>query len=294
MFPRLFQDANLAVMMGRLSDNLFVLDCDSRAAFEFVRDGLAERGIRAWVRSSTRGGQFWLRCADGEIENAKPRPDLDVIGTHKYSVAPPSTSPIRRCAVMAGARGRPAAAGLARHAGFPAPETGVAERERKPAQHGLSRPCSARHYRLRFQQRGELAAAMALLRQGMTDDAVCAEFARHRPPHYAEQRRNQKRGSGSIACQKRMSSSRREQPQNASTRLQPARSIGGGLPVGQQHCVERPHRRNRQSRIPRPLPPRPAGRRYAVPRLHARGLGTGKRQQGNRGATRLTDLKTRA
>ena len=184
-FLRLFQDANLAVMTGRLSDNLFVLDGDSRAAFEFVRDGLAERGIRAWVRSSVRGGQFWMRCADGEIENAKPRPDLDVIGTHKYCVAPPSIHPSG--AVLSW---------LEREGDLP-PQVSLATLDFLPLnlasrKGGGALPNTAQRVlvqrditRYDSNSEAELGAAMSLIRRGMTDDEVCAEFARHRPRHYA-------------------------------------------------------------------------------------------------------------
>lgn len=170
---------------GAAEGNLFVLDCDSPAAFEFVRAGLAERGIRAWIRSNTRGGQFWLRCADGEVENAKPQPDLNVIGTHKYCVAPPSLHPSG--AVLSW---------LEREGDLP-PQVSLAVLDFLPlklaSRKGGGNLLNTAH-RVLVQRditgyasssEAELGAAMSLIRQGRTDDEVCAEFARHRPPHYA-------------------------------------------------------------------------------------------------------------
>lgn len=90
--PGLVTDSGIAVMTGRLSGNLFVLDCDSWASFEEVGDGLAARDVSAWIRSGVDGGQYWLRCQEGEIANGKAG-HVDVLGNRKYTVAPPSVHP---------------------------------------------------------------------------------------------------------------------------------------------------------------------------------------------------------
>src|SRR5262249_22670463 len=66
----LFTGSNIAVMTGRLSQNLCVLDCDDDDTFAFVGENLRKRKIRAWIRMGMRGAQFWLRCAEGEVQNA--------------------------------------------------------------------------------------------------------------------------------------------------------------------------------------------------------------------------------
>ena len=88
----LVTDSNLAVMTGRLSGGLFVLDCDSWETFQRVGEQLAARGIRTWIRSGTDGGQYWLLCAEGEVRNAKIGA-LDILGNRKYTVALPSIHP---------------------------------------------------------------------------------------------------------------------------------------------------------------------------------------------------------
>ncbi len=90
--PALVRGSNIAVMTGRLSGNLFVLDCDSEGSFQRIGHGLATLSIAAWPRNGVDGGQYWLRCQDGEVANAKVG-DVDVLGNRKYTVAPPSLHP---------------------------------------------------------------------------------------------------------------------------------------------------------------------------------------------------------
>ncbi len=90
--PGLVQDSNIAVMTGRLSGNLVVLDCDTWDVFERIKAALDAAGIAAWVRNGIDGGQCWLRCADGEIANAHVD-GVEVLGTRLYSAAPPSIHP---------------------------------------------------------------------------------------------------------------------------------------------------------------------------------------------------------
>ncbi len=88
----LVQDSNIAVMAGRLSGNLVVLDCDNWDVFERIKTALDAAGIAAWVRNGIDGGQCWLRCADGEVSNATVD-GVEVLGNRLYSVAPPSIHP---------------------------------------------------------------------------------------------------------------------------------------------------------------------------------------------------------
>ena len=90
--PGLLADRNIAVRTGRLSENLFVLDCDSYDTFDFVGEELKNRGINAWIRDGVDGGQYWLRSAEGEVANAHVK-GVEVLGNRLYSMAPPSIHP---------------------------------------------------------------------------------------------------------------------------------------------------------------------------------------------------------
>jgi DNA-binding transcriptional regulator YhcF (GntR family) len=88
-------EVNLAVMCGRTSDNLFVIDCETQAALEYHMAQASARGIRLWVVKTARGGHLYLRCQDGEVENIKPGVlvDAEVRGRGGYVLAPPSLHP---------------------------------------------------------------------------------------------------------------------------------------------------------------------------------------------------------
>ena len=90
--PSLVASSNIGVRTGRLSQNLFVLDCDSAEAYESVGKALQSRSISSWVRNGVDGGQYWLRCAEGEIANCKFG-EIDVLGNRLYTLAPPSIHP---------------------------------------------------------------------------------------------------------------------------------------------------------------------------------------------------------
>ena len=90
--PGLVQYSNIAVMTGRLSGNLVVLDCDTWDVFERIKAALDAENIAAWVRNGVDGGQCWLRCQDGEVSNANVD-GVEILGNRLYSVAPPSIHP---------------------------------------------------------------------------------------------------------------------------------------------------------------------------------------------------------
>lgn len=100
--PALFRyRANLAVMVGRTSGNLFVIDCETFAEFERQRAKLRAIGVAAWaVRTGGGGGHLYLRCAGGELANltlTKAQSlglgDCEVRGCRCYVLAPPSVHP---------------------------------------------------------------------------------------------------------------------------------------------------------------------------------------------------------
>lgn len=89
---------NLAVMMGKTSGNLFVIDCETKKAFSKMRSKLRKAGIPVYAsRSGGRrgGGHFYLRSKDGEVANAKAKPgqEFEIRGNRCYVLAPPSTHP---------------------------------------------------------------------------------------------------------------------------------------------------------------------------------------------------------
>jgi rubrerythrin len=98
----LFRDqCNLAVMAGRTSGNLFVIDCETRTTFEYHETLLKDANIPIWaVRSggSRGGGHLYLKCRDGEVKGVKAgdRKDYEVRGNRCYVLAPPSLHPTSR------------------------------------------------------------------------------------------------------------------------------------------------------------------------------------------------------
>ena len=74
ILDRLFQgQCNLAIMCGRTSRNLFVVDAETPEAFQAHRDAARIRHLPLWAAQSTRGGHLYFLCQDGEVQNVKPR-----------------------------------------------------------------------------------------------------------------------------------------------------------------------------------------------------------------------------
>lgn len=86
---------NVAVMPGRTSGGLFVLDCESAARFEAMCSAVRSRGLPLWAYTTGRGGHVWLRCADSDVKSiASGRlPEVEVRGQGRYVLAPPSIHP---------------------------------------------------------------------------------------------------------------------------------------------------------------------------------------------------------
>ncbi len=94
--PRIFAgQCNIAVMCGRTSRNLTVLDCETPNAFDYYRDQFQQRRIPVWAVCTARGGHLWFFCHEGEVENiAKGRlGDLEIRGSQGYVLCPPSLHP---------------------------------------------------------------------------------------------------------------------------------------------------------------------------------------------------------
>lgn len=89
---------NIAVMTGRTSGNLLVIDCETSATFTYYEQLLRDAGIPIWAVKSNgkrKGGHFYLRCRDGEVRNVRPgeRRDMEIRGNRCYVLAPPSLHP---------------------------------------------------------------------------------------------------------------------------------------------------------------------------------------------------------
>jgi len=86
---------NIAVMTGRTSGNLFVIDCETKASFEYHLAQMTNAGIPIWAvktGSSKGGGHFYLRCSSGEVKGYKAN-DFEIRGNRCYVLAPSSVHP---------------------------------------------------------------------------------------------------------------------------------------------------------------------------------------------------------
>lgn len=86
---------NVAVMCGRTSSNLFVIDCETPDAFTQHLREMRQRNIPIWAAQTARGGHIYLRCESGEVENVEPGVmcDAEIKGRQGYVLAPPSLHP---------------------------------------------------------------------------------------------------------------------------------------------------------------------------------------------------------
>lgn len=87
---------NLAVIPGRTSGNLFVIDCESPEAFRHHWEAAQARGLAPWAAETPRGGQLYFLCAEGEVKNIIPgrMSDAEVHGEGTGTIlCPPSCHP---------------------------------------------------------------------------------------------------------------------------------------------------------------------------------------------------------
>lgn len=186
--PLLFDRSDIAVICGRLSNNLFILDCDKPQTFSWIGQELEKHNINAWVTESVRGGHYWLLSTEGEVRNATPIAGLDILGNHKYVVAPPSVHPsgliyqwIKRDGIL------PPAVFL----------------DKLPFLEGLSLikarrallPTVAKSVLIdknlgnyQSNSEAELAAAMSLAKGGYSDEEIISIFEKYNPSHYASKK----------------------------------------------------------------------------------------------------------
>lgn len=86
---------NIAVMCGRTSGNLFVIDCETQTTLQANITALRQRSIPLWVAKTRRGGHIYLRAREGEVENihSGTLTDQEIKGRDGYVLAPPSLHP---------------------------------------------------------------------------------------------------------------------------------------------------------------------------------------------------------
>lgn len=90
---------NIAVITGKISRNLFILDCETPRAFNHHIKEVRKRGLPLWATWTNRGGHIWFFCATGEVKNssAGATPTLsetEIRGqSNSYILVPPSLHP---------------------------------------------------------------------------------------------------------------------------------------------------------------------------------------------------------
>ncbi|MBT7122715.1 MAG: bifunctional DNA primase/polymerase [Clostridia bacterium] len=94
-FKDLFDRQNIAVMLGRTSQNLFAIDCDTLADFRGMAAELDRRGLPYWAIGSARGGSYLMRLAEGEAKNKTLNgwQHVEIWGNKHFMILPPSIHP---------------------------------------------------------------------------------------------------------------------------------------------------------------------------------------------------------
>ncbi len=93
---RLFYNrCNIAIMCGRTSGNLFIIDCESAFALDYHTSQARERGIALWVVKTARGGHIYLRAKEGEVKNIESGQisEAEIKGQNGYILTAPSVHP---------------------------------------------------------------------------------------------------------------------------------------------------------------------------------------------------------
>ena len=85
-------DEGLAVICGRPSENLFVIDCDTPDALAHIKKQLALRQIQAPCVLSARGGHLYLRASEGAVKGIASgiMQDIEIKGDGELAVLPPT------------------------------------------------------------------------------------------------------------------------------------------------------------------------------------------------------------
>lgn len=98
----LWGNVGISVILGRVSNNLVCVDCDTKGAFFEVINALKEQGSPLFAVRSAKGGHIYFQ-ADGELENipenqlfwrdGNPACNIAIWGHSRYMVVPPSIHP---------------------------------------------------------------------------------------------------------------------------------------------------------------------------------------------------------
>lgn len=93
IFLKLFDGVNLAIMTGRTSQNLTVLDCENEVVARKHAREFERRGLRPWIVRTRRGLHFWwfsnCECANNPDDKDTPR-GWEIRGHSNYVIVPPS------------------------------------------------------------------------------------------------------------------------------------------------------------------------------------------------------------
>lgn len=93
-FKAIFKNANVAILTGRTSRKLAVLDCETLEALELQRAQFAQRGFVPWIVRTARGGHLYFLSEAGALANMKPDGAAwELRGNNLYVLAPPSIHP---------------------------------------------------------------------------------------------------------------------------------------------------------------------------------------------------------
>ena len=145
-----------------------------------------------WVRNGTDGGQYWLLCAEGEVQNSKAG-KIDILGNHKYTVAPPSVHPSGMLYEWIDRPGPlPLLVSIADIDFLPLQLASTVRREaRVEKKHALPPVANAvliEGYVSGYasHSEAEYAAVLSLASTGFSDEMICEIFRVHQPPHYTK------------------------------------------------------------------------------------------------------------
>jgi predicted transcriptional regulator len=92
ILPLFSNGAGIFVLTGRLSMNLAILDCDTRAAAAQHEQEFKRRGLSPWIVNTARGAHFWVLSADGELNNTSGD-GWQFFGSMHYCLCPPAVHP---------------------------------------------------------------------------------------------------------------------------------------------------------------------------------------------------------
>jgi predicted transcriptional regulator len=182
---------NIAVLTGKLSNNLFVIDCDDQDSFKKYLNLFESRNLAKWVVITSRGGHIWFLSPEGEIDSCKLEENVQVFGNNHYVVAPPSLN--KQTGVIYGWGNR--------EGDFP-PELSYDEiRDLFPEIKIIRRlqgfmPYIANEVLVNRNLMGyesyseaENAALFSLVRLGWDDESIIELFNHYSPPHYRSRNR---------------------------------------------------------------------------------------------------------